>query len=509
MLQQDVQSARQEATWLQSGKDAALQSQSTTIECLQMTAAALEDRVSYLQRHIAYIERCSAEGAKASQSFVCYLQQRLRNAEQGCYHLSFEAASLSEQTQLLYDEIDRLSVESIQEQFKSGRRISDLEGQLLEASVTKRDSEQTLKEMKRAISELSDKSTRLIEVRDDLSRRLATTNTILRKEGWKARKNLDAEIKTNDLLQKDLQEKMDTERMLQGNLQKTVDELQAAKLSVEFYRGEDRKQTSTISSLQVQIGKLVAHDRREGFRKTITEQKASMEKLASESESLKRKNEKLQFDVDKAFQEIDRVTAVAEKLRSHAKEMAGVALSHKLSAIHAKRKLDIKSKKAILSKAIAELMNPASTGDATLRLLSVRRLLMEAEKRCQEDLRDATSTKEAEMDMIQGLRNAAAKALGLPDPSEVRPMDNTKFFHVAVVLLENMSPGIVATMVEIIGTPTCIILFLCLAAIVKAVSRIPAKAPAAQSEGYRRLINHTWDLYRELENHQQEEKQDW
>ncbi|KAM6514152.1 hypothetical protein FALCPG4_015311 [Fusarium falciforme] len=87
-----------------------------------------------------------------------------------------------------------------------------------------------------------------------------------------------------------------------------------------------------------------------------------MEKLVTENESLKRKNEKLQFDVDNAIQEADRLTAVAEKLGSQAKEMAGVALSHKLSAIHAKKKLDIESKKAILSKAIAELKHRRDNG---------------------------------------------------------------------------------------------------------------------------------------------------
>lgn len=183
--------------------------------------------------------------------------------------------------------------------------------------------------------------------------------------------------------------------------------------------------------------------------------------------------------------------------------MAGVALSHKFSALHAKRKLDIESKKVIISKAIAELKNPASTGDATSRLLSVTRLLMEAEKRCQEDLRDTISTKEAEIDMIRGLKNATAKALGFPDPSEVGPADKTKFFHVAVALLENMSPSIVAMIAEIIGTLTCII-FLSLAVIAEAVRQISAKAPAAQPEGYRRLIDRTWDLYHELENHEQD-----
>ncbi|EUC40882.1 hypothetical protein COCMIDRAFT_30250 [Bipolaris oryzae ATCC 44560] len=374
-----------------------------------------------------HVEHQSDQAMLACRQTTEYYEREIAAGSWSGHRWSQEAANLSSSAKDLHH--------SAFANFKASN-ISDEQKKDLIQKIMEIESTHALEDNRARLKKVCIISSAIIETRNDLNRKLAETNVMLRSKAGKSAHALSMARKEKSTLQKkieDTEEELkkcrETEEQLSKAIKREVQlerecqlslaEAEGLRISNDFYKREDADQTQTISSLKRLVANLQSTERNEGFTKTIANHKADIERLVANQTRLEDEIRKQQSIATKALEKMKEQIEITKKAKKEVAVYKGHALAttHSLLVSLSRNKFEVATE--IVDDVFKRLKDIDSKEKATRAIHSINGYLERQSKTIEDYTANVMSSSAEVQELIGDLQNQT--------PKEARP-DELKGF---------------------------------------------------------------------------------
>ncbi|EMD66423.1 hypothetical protein COCSADRAFT_24535 [Bipolaris sorokiniana ND90Pr] len=330
-----------------------LQAQAFQIYVANETITNLSHHIYFLQSYIAHVEHQSDQAMRACRETTKYYEREIVAGRWSGHQWSQEAANLSSSARdLHHNAFANFKASNTSDEQKKDliQKIMEIESTVLLKEIEKNNLKQTLEDNRARLKKVCITSSKMIETQNDLNRKLAETNVVLRSKAGKSaralrmakdeRESLQTKIKnaeeelqkcreTEEQLKKAIEREVQLERECQHSLAKAED----LRTSNDFYKRQDANQTQTIFNLKRLVANLQKTERNEGYIKTITTHKAEIAQLVANEVRLKDEVQKHQRIAIKALERMKEQIKIANEAKKEVATYKGHALATKHSLL--------------------------------------------------------------------------------------------------------------------------------------------------------------------------------
>ncbi|KAF5844302.1 hypothetical protein GGP41_004527 [Bipolaris sorokiniana] len=300
-----------------------------------------------------HVEHQSDQAMRACKETTEYYEREIAAGRWSNHQWSQEAANLSSSARNLHHSaFTNFKASNTSDEQKKDliQKMMEIESIVLLKEIEKNNLKQTLEDNRARLKEVCITSSKTIETRNDLNRKLAETNVVLRsKEGESARalhmaknekkslqkkiKNAEEELQKCREIEEQLNKAIEREVQLERECQRSLAKAEDLRTSNDFYKRQDANQTQTISSLKRLIANLQKTERNEGYTKTIATHKAEIAQLIANEVRLKGEVQKHQRIAAKALEKMKEQIEIANEAKKEVATYKGHALAAKHSLL--------------------------------------------------------------------------------------------------------------------------------------------------------------------------------
>ncbi|XP_014550963.1 hypothetical protein COCVIDRAFT_42646 [Bipolaris victoriae FI3] len=434
---QEIQAQLSEAHTLNNLFQHTFQAQAFEIYTATETINNLHHYINFLQSYIAHVEHQSEQAMLACRQTTEYYEREIAAGSWSRHQWSQEAANLSSSARdLHHSAFANFKASNTSDEQKKDliQKIMEIESTVLLKEIQKNNLKHALENNRARLKKVCITSSKMIETRDELNRKLAETNVVLRSKAGKSAHALSVAKKEKESLQRkiedaeeelqkcreteeQLNEAIEREVQLQRECQLSLAEAEGLRISNDFYKREDANQTQTISSLKRLVVNLQNTDRNEGFTKTVANHKAEIVQLVANQTRLEDEIRKQKSIVTKSLAKMVEQVEITNEAKKEVATYKGHALatSHSLLVSLSHTKFEVA--KEIVDNVFEGLKDIDSKKKATQAIHTINGYL-ERQLKTVEDYTTNTISSSAEVrELIRDLQNQTPKE-AKPDKTE-------------------------------------------------------------------------------------------
>ncbi|KAJ5028963.1 hypothetical protein J3E73DRAFT_408089 [Bipolaris maydis] len=401
-----------------------VQAQAFQMYVANETITNLNHHIYFLQSYIGRVKQQSDQAMRACRDATDQEAANLSSSARNLHHNAFANFKASNTS-------DEQKKDLIQ-------KIMEIESTVLLKEIEKNHLKHTLEENRTRLKQVCNTSSKMIETRNDLNRKLAETNVVLRSKAGKNARALRMAKKEKESLQKkiedaeeELQKCRETEEQLNEAIEKEVQlqrecqlslaEVENLRMSNDFYKHEDANQTQAITSLKRLVTNLQKTERKEGYTKTIANYKADIGRLVAKQAQLEDEIQKQKCIVTKSLAKMMEQVEITKEAKKEAAAYRGHALAttHSLlvSLSHTKFEVAIK----IVDNVFERLKDIDSKEKATRAIHTINGYLERQSKTVEDYTANVMSNSTKVQELIRDLQSCI--------PKEARPGDLVNFIE--------------------------------------------------------------------------------
>ncbi|KAL6153543.1 hypothetical protein ACJQWK_11269 [Exserohilum turcicum] len=418
-----------------------VQAQAFQMYVANETITNLNHHTYFLQSYIGRIEQQSDQAMRACRDATEYYEREIAAGRWSGYQWSQEAVNLSSSARNLHhNAFANFKASNTSDEQKKDliQKIMEIESTVLLKEIEKNHLKHTLEENRTRLKQVCNTSSKMIETRNDLNRKLAETNVVLRSKAGKNARALRMAKKEKESLQKkiedaeeelqkcreteeQLNEAIEREVQLQRECQLSLAEVENLQMSNDFYKHEDANQTQAITSLKRLVTNLQKTERKEGYTKTIANYKADIGRLVAKQAQLEDEIQKQKCIVTKSLAKMMEQVEITKEAKKEAAAYRGHALAttHSLlvSLSHTKFEVAIK----IVDNVFERLKDIDSKEKATRAIHTINGYLERQSKTVEDYTANVMSNSTEVQELIRDLESCI--------PKEARPGDLVNFIE--------------------------------------------------------------------------------
>ncbi|KAI1676400.1 hypothetical protein KJE20_14030 [Pyrenophora tritici-repentis] len=344
---QEIQEQLSEACTLNNIFQYTFQAQAFEICTATEKINNLHHYIYFLQSYIAHVEHQSDQAMLACRQTTEYYEREIAAGSWTGHRWSQEATKLSSSAKdLHHSAFANFKASNTSDEQKEDliQKIMEIESTVLLKEIQKNNLKQALEDNRARLKKVCITSSAVIETRNNLNRKLAETNVILRSKAGKSahalimakkeKKGLQKKIEDTE---KELQQCRDIEEQLNKAIEREVQlerecqlslaEAENLRMSNGFYKREDANQTQTITSLKRLVANLQNTERNEGFIKTIANREADIAQLIANQTRLEDEIRKQESIVTKALAKMREQVEITKEAKKEVATYRGHALA--------------------------------------------------------------------------------------------------------------------------------------------------------------------------------------
>ncbi|KAJ6280872.1 hypothetical protein J3E71DRAFT_362279 [Bipolaris maydis] len=397
---------------------------------------AANESITTLNHYIYFLQN---QAMRACRQTTEYYEREIAAGSWSGHQWSQEAAHLSSSARNLHhNAFANFKASNTSDEQKKDliQRIMEIESTVMLKEIEKNHLKHTLEENRARLKQVCNTSSKMIETRNDLNRKLAETNVVLRSKAGKnahalrmakmERESLQKKIEdAEEELQKcreteeQLNKAIEREVQLQHECQLSLAEIENLRISNDFYKHEDANQTQAIASLKRLVANLQKTERKEGYTKTIANYKADIGRLVANKTQLEDEIRKQKSIATNSLAKMMEQVEITKEVKKEAATYKGHALAttHSLlvSLSHTKSEVAIK----IVDTVFEGLKDIDCKEKATRAIHTINGYLERQSKTVEDYTANVMSSSAEVQELIEDLQNQT--------PKEARP-DELKGF---------------------------------------------------------------------------------
>ncbi|KAJ6192164.1 hypothetical protein J3E72DRAFT_434844 [Bipolaris maydis] len=435
---QEAQAQLSEAHTLNNMFQHTFQAQAFEIYTATEMINNLHHHINFLLSYIAHIEHQSEQAMLACRQATEYYEREIAAGSWSGHQWSQEAAKLSSSARNLHHSaFANFEASNTSDEQKKDviQKFMEIEHTISLKEIQKNSLKQALEDNRARLKKVCITSSEMIETRDDLNRKLAETNVVLRLKAGKSahalrkakdeRKSLQKKIKNaEEELQKcreteeQLNKAIEREAKLEHECQLSLAKAEDLRISNDFYKREDADQTQTISSLRRMVANLQNTERNKGFTKTIADHKAEIVQLIADRTRLEDKIQKQEIIVTKSLAKMKEQVEITKEAKKEVATYKGHALATTHSLLSSLSRTNLEVAKEIVVQVFKLLKDLDSKKKATQAIHTINGYL-ERQSKAVEDY--TTNVISSSAELVQTVLEELAKIEIISASYRIRP----------------------------------------------------------------------------------------
>ncbi|EUC27711.1 hypothetical protein COCCADRAFT_30864 [Bipolaris zeicola 26-R-13] len=425
----EIQTQLSEAHTLNNMFQHTFQAQAFEIYTAAETINNLHHHIDFLQSYLAHVEHQSEQAMLACRQTTEYYEREIAAGSWSRHQWSQEAANLSSSARdLHHSAFANFKASNTSDEQKKDliQKIMEIESTILLKEIEKNNLKHTLEDNRARLKKVCITSSKMIETRNELNRKLAETNVMLRSKAGKSAHALRIAEKEKESLQKKIEDAgeelqkcreieeqlnkaIERELQLQRECQLSLAEVENFRMSNDFYKHEDANQTQAITSLKRLVANLQKTERKEGYTKIIANYKADIGRLVANQTQLEEEIQKQKCIVTKSLAKMMEQVEITKEAKKEAAAYRGHALAttHSLlvSLSHTKFEVAIK----IVDNVFERLKDIDSKEKATRAIHTINGYLERQSKTIDDYTANVISSSAEVRELIRDLQNQTPK----------------------------------------------------------------------------------------------------
>lgn len=317
---------------------AAFQAQTYELFVARSSIDNLRAENGFLQNYLAHTERQSQQALSASQQTAKFFERAL--AEDST-RLNQEAENLSPEAYALHQAFLKKLEASRESEEQTRQKIAKIESNIMLKEIQHNDLKYELKKSKGHLKEVKKSTTAMIKARDDLNTKLVRANDALRAQAGKRSyanrkkqallqedlKNTERSLRDHRVRLKKLEGAVDREEKLEEEAKLALIKAEEARLSSDFYKKSDDRNTKVITSLQNEVKALKLAEKSSDSLQKIKELEAEVESHKTLVGRKQKEVEKMERLFNESMEKTKEQARIAEEAKREVGMHKGQALA--------------------------------------------------------------------------------------------------------------------------------------------------------------------------------------